>query len=150
VRHYVTLALVRLPGASEYHDGQVNVLSCLPDWASCLATKSWASLCLCFHWQIAFIICTVGGGGGGGGGRLRTLENPGEGYKKRPWKSRGRGEKESRNPGCGLIRDQNPGDSLRLKPFSRGRCSPRKRGRPKCQPINLPGLEIFADNLFWC
>ena len=25
-----------MPGASEYHDGQVNVLSCLPDWASCL------------------------------------------------------------------------------------------------------------------
>jgi hypothetical protein len=26
------------------HDGQVNGLPCLPDWASCLATKSWASL----------------------------------------------------------------------------------------------------------
>ena len=85
-----------------------------PDWASCLATKSWA--CLCFHWQIAFIICTVGGGCGGGG--LRTLENPGAGCKKRPWKSRGRGEKDSKNPGCGLIWDQNPGNSLRLKPFS--------------------------------
>ena len=37
------LTLARLPGASGYHDGQVNVLSRLPDWASCLATKSWAS-----------------------------------------------------------------------------------------------------------
>jgi hypothetical protein len=34
------LTLARLPGASEYHDGQVNVLSCLPDGASCLATKA--------------------------------------------------------------------------------------------------------------
>ena len=25
--------------ASEYHDGQVNLLSCLPDWASCLCHK---------------------------------------------------------------------------------------------------------------
>ena len=40
--------------ASEYHDGQVNVLSCLPDWASCLATKNWASLNLCFHCRIIF------------------------------------------------------------------------------------------------
>jgi hypothetical protein len=31
---------------------QVNVLSCLPDWPSCLATKSWASLSLCFHCRI--------------------------------------------------------------------------------------------------
>jgi hypothetical protein len=28
------LTLARMPGASECHDGQVNVLSCLPDWAS--------------------------------------------------------------------------------------------------------------------
>jgi hypothetical protein len=40
---------------SEYHDGQVNVLSCLPDWASCLATRSWASLSLCFHCRIIFL-----------------------------------------------------------------------------------------------
>jgi hypothetical protein len=41
-----------LPAASEYHDAQVNVLSCLPDGASCLSTKSWASLSLCFHYRI--------------------------------------------------------------------------------------------------
>ena len=35
-------------------------------------------------------------------------------------KSRGRCEKDCRNPGGGVIRDQNPGDGLRLKPFSRG------------------------------
>jgi hypothetical protein len=33
------LTLARLPGTSGYHDGQVNILSCLPDWESCLATK---------------------------------------------------------------------------------------------------------------
>ena len=57
IRQYqrCNLTLARLPGASEYHDGQVNVLSCLPDWASCLATKSWASLSLCFHCRIHFL-----------------------------------------------------------------------------------------------
>jgi hypothetical protein len=33
----------RFPGASEYHDGQVNVLSCLPDWQVALS-KKWPSL----------------------------------------------------------------------------------------------------------
>jgi hypothetical protein len=42
------LTLARLPGASEYHDGQVNILSCLPDWASCLATKAG-------HFKVMFI-----------------------------------------------------------------------------------------------
>ena len=48
------------------------------------------------------------------------MENPGEGCKKGLGKSRGRGEKDYRNPGDGVIRDQNPGDGLQLKPFSRG------------------------------
>jgi hypothetical protein len=39
------------------------------------------------------------------------MENPGEGCKKGLGKSRGRGEKECRNPGGGVIRDQNPGVS---------------------------------------
>ena len=39
---------IRLPGASEYHNRQVNVLSCLPDWARCPA---FSGLCLCFHCQ---------------------------------------------------------------------------------------------------
>jgi hypothetical protein len=33
-------------------------------------------------------------------------------------KSRGRGEKDRRNPGGEVIRDQNQGDGLQLKPFS--------------------------------
>jgi hypothetical protein len=49
---------------------------------------------------------------------LWTMENPGEGCKKGLGKSRVRGEKDCRNPG--VVRDQNPGDGLRLKPFSRG------------------------------
>jgi hypothetical protein len=53
-------------------------------------------------------------------GGLRTMENPGEGCKEGLGKSRGRGKKDCRNPGDGVIRDQNPWDSLRLKPFSRG------------------------------
>jgi hypothetical protein len=47
------------------------------------------------------------------------MENPGEGCKKGLGKSRERGE-DCRNPGGGVIRDQNPGDGLQLKPFSRG------------------------------
>ena len=53
-------------------------------------------------------------------GGLRSMEKPGEGCKKGLVKSRGRGEKDCRNPGGGVIRHQNPGDGLRLKPFSRG------------------------------
>ena len=60
-------------------------------------------------------------GGGVGGWGLRTLENPGEGCKKSLGKSRGRGEKKTAEiQGVGVIRDQNPEDGLRLKPFSRG------------------------------
>jgi hypothetical protein len=64
-----------------------------------------------FQWQIAFIFQT---------GELRTMEDQGEGCKKGLGKSRGRGEKDHRDPGGGLFRDQNPGDGLQLKPFFRG------------------------------
>ena len=50
------------------------------------------------------------------------MENQWEVCKKGLGKSRGRGEKDHRNPGGGLIRDQNPGHGLQLKPFFRGIC----------------------------
>jgi hypothetical protein len=54
--------------------------------------------------------------------QLRIMGNQGEGSKKGLGKSRGRGEKDRRNPGGELIGDQNPGDGLQLKPFFRGIC----------------------------
>ena len=49
---------IRLPGASEYHNGQVNVLSYLPDWARCPA---FSGLCLCFHCQRPGLYSTKAG-----------------------------------------------------------------------------------------
>jgi hypothetical protein len=40
------------------------------------------------------------------------MGNPGEGCLKGLGKSRERGEKDCRNPGDGMIRDENPGDGL--------------------------------------
>jgi hypothetical protein len=42
------------------------------------------------------------------------MENPWQWCKKGLGKFRGRGEKDCRNPGGGVIRDQNAGDGLRL------------------------------------
>jgi hypothetical protein len=50
---------------------------------------------------------------------VRTLENPGEGCKKVMENPEGRVKKIA-GGGGGVIRNQNPGDDLRLKTFSRG------------------------------
>jgi hypothetical protein len=43
---------------------------------------------------------------GGGGGGVRTMKNPGDGCEKGLGKSRGRGQKDHRNSGGDVIRDQ--------------------------------------------
>ena len=66
-------------------------------------------------WQIAFILCTGGGG-------LMRMEYPFEVCKKGLGRCKGRGEKDCRNAGGGVIcrGPQSKGSGLRLKPFYSG------------------------------